>query len=358
MIFNYPTGNEPDTTRRVRRKKHIHKTLLLLFVVFLIAMICIAVFALLPRDASQADNAAAPSASSGLSISTSTPESADASGSSETQPVSPTPATTPEPTPPVIDNGMWGDKFEDHFSSVFPIKTDNSYVSHDISVTIDSVLTGEVAYYVADIYIRNLDNFQTAFANGEYRKGTDETLDMATENDAVIAISGDYCTARDNGIVIRNGEFYRDSIYKDILIMYNDGSMETFSPEEFDYDAVTARGVYQGWSFGPKLLDNGLPMDTFNSSVTRSNPRCAIGYYEPGHYCFVLVDGRQSGYSKGMTMTQLSQLFYDLGCTEAYNMDGGQTAVMVYLDALKNIPYNGGRKTSDIVFIAESNQRN
>ena len=59
-----------------------------------------------------------------------------------------------------------------------------------------------------------------------------------------------------------------------------------------------------------------------------------------------------------MTMTQLSQLFYDLGCTEAYNMDGGQTAVMVYLDALKNIPYKGGRKTSDIVFIAETNQRN
>ena len=260
MIFNYPTDNEPDTSpRRVRRKKHINKTLLLFLVVFLIAMVCIAVFALLPRDASQADNASAPSASSELSISSSTPEIADASGPSETQSVSPTPSPTPEPTPLVIDNGMWGEKFEDRFSSVFPIKTENSYVSHDISVTIDSVLTGEVAYYVADIYIRNLDNFQTAFANGEYRKGTDETLDMATENNAIIAISGDYCTARDNGIVIRNGEFYRDSIYKDVLIMYNDGSMETFSPDDSITMPSRRAGFIRAGPSGPSCLTTVCP---------------------------------------------------------------------------------------------------
>ena len=90
-----------------------------------------------------------------------------------------------------------------------------------------------------------------------------------------------------------------------------------------------------------------------NKGILATNPRAAIGYYEPGHYCFVLVDGRQSKYSKGMTMQQLSQLFEDLGCTAAYNLDGGQTAVMASKLGVVNRPYDGGRTTSDIVYIGE-----
>ena len=56
------------------------------------------------------------------------------------------------------------------------------------------------------------------------------------------------------------------------------------------------------------------------------NPRSAVGYYEPGHYCFVVIDGRQPGYSKGATLMQLAQLFESLGCKEAYNLDGGKSA--------------------------------
>lgn len=99
-------------------------------------------------------------------------------------------------------------------------------------------------------------------------------------------------------------------------------------------------------------------MEKFNSNVNPANPRSAIGYYEPGHYCFVLVDGRQQGYSKGMTLKALSQLFYDLGCVDAYNLDGGQTAVMAFDGKLASHPYEGGRKTSDILYIAETEGEN
>jgi len=88
--------------------------------------------------------------------------------------------------------------------------------------------------------------------------------------------------------------------------------------------------------------------------VNPRNPRSALGYFEPGHYCFILVDGRQPGYSDGLTLEDLSQVFYDLGCTVAYNLDGGQTAVMAFMGEETNIPYEGGRQTSDILFIAEN----
>ena len=94
-------------------------------------------------------------------------------------------------------------------------------------------------------------------------------------------------------------------------------------------------------------------MTEFNTSVATWNPRCAIGYYEPGHYCLVVVDGRQRGYSLGLEMTELSKLMKQLGCAEAYNLDGGMTAMMAYGTELYSQPCGGGRQNCDIVYVAE-----
>ena len=135
--------------------------------------------------------------------------------------------------------------------------------------------------------------------------------------------------------------------------MFQDGSMQTYSRRDVDLDAIIAQGAYQSWAFGPMLLKDGQVMSEFNSTVNRANPRSAIGYYEPGHYVFVLIDGRQDGYSVGMTTAEMSQLFYDMGCKVAYNLDGGQSAVMAWQGEVANRPYNGGRSTSDIIYITD-----
>lgn len=131
-------------------------------------------------------------------------------------------------------------------------------------------------------------------------------------------------------MVIRNGEVYRDSTNgSDVCVLYYNGVMKTFSAEEFDVDQAIKDGAWQAWSFGPELLDkNGNSMTEFTADghVKEINPRSAIGYYEPGHYCMVVVDGRQRGYSSGMSLTQLSKLFQDLGCVSAYNLDGGRSS--------------------------------
>jgi exopolysaccharide biosynthesis protein len=54
-----------------------------------------------------------------------------------------------------------------------------------------------------------------------------------------------------------------------------------------------------------------------------------------------------------MTTKQLSALFAEKGCKAAYNLDGGQSAEMVFMGKTVNEPYNGGRDVSDIVYIAE-----
>lgn len=262
-----------------------------------------------------------------------------------------------QPNAPVSLGGLFGSKFADKFNADGTVnKTDTSYKSGNVNLTLKKVQNNGVTYFTVDIYVRDIKYFKTAFANGTFGKGsTDTTLKISEANKALAAISGDFCSIHNTGIVIRNGELFRDSISdEDVLIMYQDGSMETYSKGDVDLNAITARGAYQSWAFGPMLLDaSGKPMTKFNSNVSRANPRSALGYYEPGHYVFLLVDGRQSGYSDGMTMADMSQLFYDMGCKVAYNLDGGQTSVMTYNGAVANQPYNGGRSVSDIVYITD-----
>ena len=47
---------------------------------------------------------------------------------------------------------------------------------------------------------------------------------------------------------------------------------------------------------------------------------------EPGHFKLVIVDGRTDE-NRGVRLIQLEQIFKDLGCTEAYNFDGGQSSI-------------------------------
>ena len=213
-----------------------------------------------------------------------------------------------------------------------------------------------MVFYVADIYIRDISCFVTAFAEDTFGRGFREAPStMNSRIGGLIAVNGDFYGARSDGNVIRNGVLYRADEHpvRDLCVLYWDGRMETFSTNSFDPAAAIRDGAYQAWNFGPMLLDeNGHAMTSFNSDLTPNNPRTAIGYYEPGHYCFVVVDGRQGNYH-GMTLKRLSSLMEELGCVRAYNLDGGDTSTMVAGNRVINKPSDGGRKSSDIIAIVD-----
>lgn len=255
----------------------------------------------------------------------------------------------------------WAKKYADKFTNKI-VSTDSSYSSSDISIIVSKKTEGSgsdtVTYYVADIYVANIKCLQSGFADNTYGVGyTENVLSMDKTLNAILAINGDYYGNGGNGVVIRNGEAYRTTTSNsDVCVLYYNGTMKTFSAEEFDVQQAIADGAYQAWCFGPELLDaSGSSMTSFTADghVMDINPRSAIGYYEPGHYCLVLVDGRQNGYSKGMTLTQLSSVFEKLGCKQAYNLDGGKSSEMTFNNALVNNPCDGGREVSDCILIKE-----
>jgi len=81
------------------------------------------------------------------------------------------------------------------------------------------------------------------------------------------------------------------------------------------------------WS-GPLLLGGRIVPD---STVTTLHPRTALGFDESGKWILILVaDGRQPGYSEGMSLHEMAVLLRSKGCTESLNLDGGGSSIMMY----------------------------
>gem|GEM_PF-64648 len=243
------------------------------------------------------------------------------------------------------------------FTSGEVISTDNCYKSEDISVTLTDYDVNGIVYHVEDIYVKNVENLRTAFADDSYGKGiTEWPSSMTLRVNAVASINGDYYgTTSDSGAVIRNGILYRDNPDSEVLVMYYDGTMKVISADAFDGESEIANGAYQAWCFGPSLLDssgNAKTKFSMSGHMARENPRTFIGYYGAGHYCFVTIDGRSSE-SSGATLVEEAEIAEALGCKIAYNLDGGKTSYMSLNGETVNEPADGGRVCSDIIYIAE-----
>lgn len=256
------------------------------------------------------------------------------------------------------------DSDEDEFERILDASTSIELLGHgrtdnaDVSVYKKCVLDGDekITYFIADVYVSNAGDILTAFAEDTFGKNIKDTVyNMAEENNALFAVNGDYYGNAENGIVIRNGVKYRDTINDaDVLVLYTDGVMRSYLPEEYDPEEVIAQGAWQAWNFGPSLLDGkGGLNQTFNTTsyLNSKNPRSAAGYVEPGHYVFTTVDGRDRGYSSGATLSELAAILAKEGCVYAYNLDGGKSAMMYFDGRIINLPDGGGRDMSDIIYV-------
>lgn len=241
--------------------------------------------------------------------------------------------------------------------------TDTSYSDGNISVTLTEKTVNETQVYVADITLSSSDYLKTALAQNSYGTNvTAKTSVTATENNAILAVNGDYYGANSSGYVIRNGVVYRDSVREDAsngdLAIYKDGSFKIIYEDQVSADQLVQDGVVNLLAFGPSLVENGeIYVDT-NTEVGQamsSNPRTAIGIIDENHYIVIVSDGRTSE-SKGLSLYQMAEVMKSYGVKTAYNLDGGGSSTLYFNGQVINKPTTGGSKiseraVSDIVYI-------
>lgn len=247
--------------------------------------------------------------------------------------------------------------------------TSNGFTSDNAAMTIEKVTNGSgestLSYFTATLKLTDATALKSAFAENKFGANiVEKTSVIAEGKDAIFAVNGDYYGFRDTGIVIRNGVIFRDKGAREGLAFYLDGAVEVYEETATDAAALIAAGVWNTLSFGPSLIANGgvkagidaVEVDTNfgNHSIQGLQPRTAIGVLGPNELVFVVVDGRSTGYSTGVTMTELAQIMLDLGAVTAYNMDGGGSSTMYFNGSLVNNPLgkNQERETSDILYVA------
>ena len=238
-----------------------------------------------------------------------------------------------------------------------------TYSDSKSKITVTQYRAYDSNIYVADVEVTDGTSILSAFANNTYgRNITDTTSDMAEENNAVLAINGDYYGARQSGYVIRNGVVYRNqgSNGEDMVIS-KDGTLSFISESDTTTDSLIQKQAWQILSFGPVLVENGQIAVTENDEVgmaMASNPRTAIGTVAKNHYLFVVSDGRTSE-SAGLSLYELANFMKSLGATNVYNLDGGGSSTMVFQGEVVNNPTTNGNKiseraVSDILYIGKS----
>ncbi|GGL35313.1 exopolysaccharide biosynthesis protein [Phycicoccus endophyticus] len=243
-----------------------------------------------------------------------------------------------------------------------------TYTSDVASVQVQRTVLGSGAdrlvYFTADLVLEDATALRSAFADDEFGRNIIEVPSaIASTVGAVWAVNGDYYGFRDTGIVVRNGVAYRDAGARQGLAWYRDGTMRLYDETATSADRLVADGVWHTLSFGPGLVDDGAVLDGIDSvevdtnlgnhSVQGEQPRTGIGLVDTGHVLVVVADGRSTGYSRGVGMSEFAQIFVDHGAQVAYNLDGGGSSAMVFDGGLVNNPLGRGeeRGTSDILYV-------
>lgn len=241
--------------------------------------------------------------------------------------------------------------------------TDTSYSDDNISVTLTEKTISNTQVYIADVTVSSSEYLKTAFAQNTYGNNvTAKTSETAANNNAILAVNGDYYGANTTGYVIRNGVVYRDTVREDSsngdLAIYKDGSFKVIYEDQVSADQLVKEGVVNLLAFGPSLVENGEIVVDTNSEVGQSmssNPRTAIGIIDENHYIIIVSDGRTSE-SEGLSLYQMAEIMKSYGVKTAYNLDGGGSSTLYFNGQVINKPTTNGntiseRSVSDIVYI-------
>ena len=240
------------------------------------------------------------------------------------------------------------------------------YCNDHLAVHIHRHTTGDIAYFLCDVQTTDPAALRSALSNDKAYGAFEYTSVIASRHEAVLAINGDdygHSESKKFGVIIRNGELIRaQPTSRHMLVLEANGDLRVIADRGKDKpktiaDRLSKEGVQQTWEFGPELIRDGqvVPLNAkFKLISTRDGqlePRTAIGQIGPLHYVVLVVDGRQRGYSDGLSLSGLQQLLMETGVKTAFNLDGGGSTTLVFQGKVINKPSGGKeRSVSDILY--------
>lgn len=218
-------------------------------------------------------------------------------------------------------------------------------------------------YDFAEVEIAHPSQFRRKLVDDVIsKKHLDYPLNTFRKMNGVVGMSADYCAFRSFGIIVQYGSMVRDTVMGDfdILIYDKEGNFNCITDTKYKKsEYYQSNDVVYTFAFGPVMVDNYEinPSDNLDSyivgEVGKVYPRAAIGQFGyDKHYLLCTVEYTNKE-AQGATVRRFAEVMQSKGLRIAYNMDGGQTAALMYNNELFNkVAYGGQREISDILFFA------
>ncbi len=253
------------------------------------------------------------------------------------------------------------------FSGGIPAKesgflSDMEYKDESIHVWIEAGREYGTNYWVAYIKIVDPTQIRSVSAGGFDSVKVMPGTVLANRVNAILAVDGDYYNYTSDGYLIRQGVKYRDvpNRYRDTLMIDDKGDFHIVMPAtEEKLQPFREMNIINSFNFGPALVIDGELRKTIpsNNQVKANDPRqrvCVAQIGELEYFC-IASEGPADAGSRGMTLKEVAKLAYDLGAKQAYNLDGGNSAMLIFAGRKINAVDNKNlRDLSDILYFASA----
>lgn len=233
------------------------------------------------------------------------------------------------------------------------------YRDESIHVTIEKGRAFDTDYYIARITIADPSQLRTVSAGGFDSDMVAPGETIAKRVNAVLAINGDYFNFMQTGYVVRQGTVYRNlpTRSRDTLIVTADGNFHLVPKGGAENLApYMDLPIVNSFNFGPILMRNGVRTRAFKDkgdAPLKRRQRMAIAQTGELSYACVCCESSVDVHSKGMELNDFAVLMKMLGLENAYNLDGGDSTMMIFLGERVNVPESPNiRDVSDMIYFA------
>lgn len=252
--------------------------------------------------------------------------------------------------------------FFDPEMELFPGSEVHYYLDETIlAITWKQAIDG-MAVTFSEVKLMDPSQFRRYVAGDEFASGKLMlTTEMSQAVNAVVACSGDYYGYRPDGSVVYAGRVMRTSkALPDICYVDQEGDLilarrKYFDSVEEHQAFVEDHHIRFSLSFGPNLVMDGKACPMYEYPIGEMEEhytRAALGQRDRLHYLYIACN-KEGDCLYTPDIGKFARLVATTGCSQVYNLDGGQTATVVMDNQVINqVNYGSQRRISDIIYFA------
>ena len=241
--------------------------------------------------------------------------------------------------------------------------SDTEYKDASLHITLEKNRLNGTNYVVARIKIAHPSQLRSALVSPDGKRALHGST-LAKKINVPFAINGDQFAKHLSYVgkhIVRQGKVFRSNASGvfDAMIIDDKGDI-TLIPHATNADIDAFEGeIVNSFAFGPALIIDGELQTEFtakNISVDRSAQRMAFAQTGELSYMCIVSEGPECMGSKGFTLPEFATLIHSFGEVEnAYNLDGGSSATLVFHNKKFNSPQNPKiRSITDLICFASA----